>query len=100
MKCECGNEMKKARVEVVPGMLSEAYKCEKCGELEFTEKQMREALELKEKALELAVVRKIGLVGGSLVIRIPKPVKKALNLKKGEPVKITVERKRMIIQPA
>jgi len=99
MKCECGEVMEKKRVEVA-GILSEGYQCPKCGEVEFTEKQMRKILAQKEKLLKIAVTRKIGLVGGSLVIRIPKSVEEALNLEKGEDVKIIVEDKKMIIHPA
>ncbi len=98
MKCECGEVMEKKRVEVA-GILSEGYKCPKCGEVEFTEKQMRKMLAQKEKLLKIAVTRKIGQVGGSLVLRIPRSVEEALNLEKGEDVKIIVENKKMIVQP-
>ena len=39
----------------------------------------------------ILVVRKIGEVGGSLVIRIPKPVENKMKLKSGEEVSLTVE---------
>jgi len=45
------------------------------------------------------VTRKIGQVGGSLVLRIPRSVEEALNLEKGEDVRIMVENKKMIVQP-
>jgi len=35
MKCECDGEMKREKVEVFRGMLSEGYKCQKCGALDF-----------------------------------------------------------------
>jgi len=50
MKCECGEVMGKKRVEVA-GILSEGYKCPKCGEVEFTEKQMREMLRLSPPSI-------------------------------------------------
>ena len=51
--CECGGKMSLAEVEVSPGIKSGAYKCEKCGEKEFDEEQMREALRKKKSLSRL-----------------------------------------------
>lgn len=98
MKCECGGEMKIEKVEVFPGLFSAGYKCQKCGEVEFNEEQMRKALEIKEKAIKIMVKRKLGRVGGSLVLRIPKEVEESLKLKSGKDVRIIVEKKKIIIE--
>ena len=100
MKCGCGEKMVKKKIEITRGLNAEGFKCQKCGETEFTENQMREALAIKEKALSLAVKRKLGMLGGSLILRIPKDVKEAMSLRKGEEVKIIVENKRMIVRSA
>ena len=97
--CECGGKMNLAEVEISPGIESEAYKCEKCGETEFTEEQMRKALQKKEKAIKIVVTRKIGEIGGSLVIRIPKSVENQMNLKSGREVNLIVEKNKIIIEP-
>ncbi len=99
MKCECGGKMKLAEVEVVSGIKSQAYKCEKCGEVEFTEEQVRKALQKKEKAIKIVVTRKLGEVGGSLVLRIPKSVENHMKLKNGEEVNIIVEKNKIVIEP-
>ncbi len=74
------------------------YTCE-CGNTEFTEEQMRDALRKKEKAIKIVVTRKIGEIGGSLVIRIPKSVENQMKLKSGEEVNLTVEKNKIIIEP-
>jgi|SRR3989344_3755056 len=98
MKCECGGDMKIEKVEIFHGTLSEGYKCPKCEKIEFTEEQLRKAVALKEKAIEIIVKRKLGRVGESLVLRIPKSVEESLKLKSGKDVKIIVENKKMIVQ--
>jgi hypothetical protein len=98
--CECGGELELTDVEVTPGIKSQAYKCGKCGEIEFTEEQMRKALQKKEKAIKVMVTRKIGEVGGSLVLRIPKSVENQMKLKRGEEVNLRVEKNKLIVEPA
>lgn len=85
-------------IEVMPSLLSEGYKCQKCGDTEFTEEQMRSALKKKEKAIKLMVTRKLGSVGGSLVLRIPNSAIKAMNLKSGKEVRILLESKKLIVE--
>ena len=97
--CECGGEMSLTEVEIASGIKSAGYKCKKCGEIEFTEEHMREALRKKEKAIKTVVTRKIGEIGGSLVIRIPKSVENQMKLKSGKEVNLTVEKNRIIIEP-
>ncbi len=98
-KCECGGEMKLADVEILSDVKSDAYKCNKCGEIEFTEEQMRKALQKKEKAIKVMVTRKLGEIGGSLVLRIPKAVEQQMKLKAGEEVSVMVEKNKIIIEP-
>lgn len=99
IKCECGGQMKLARIEVMPDLFSEGYKCSKCGETEFTEEQMRKALKKKEQAIKLMVTRRLGMIGGSLVLRIPKSVSSKMNLKTGEEVRVIIENNKMVIEP-
>ena len=91
--------MKISKIEIMSGLFSEGYKCKKCGEVEFTEEQMRKALKAKEKVIKLMVTRKLGTIGGSLVLRIPKSVSTKMNLKSGEEVRVIVEKNKMIIEP-
>ena len=49
--------MAATELEVIPGLFSEGYKCQKCGNTEFTEEHMRSALKKKEKAIKLMVTR-------------------------------------------
>ncbi len=91
--------MKLARIEVMPDLFSEGYKCSKCGDTEFTEEQMRKALKKKEQAIKLMVTRKLGTIGGSLMLRIPKSVSSKMNLKSGKEVRVIVENDKMIVEP-
>lgn len=88
-----------AEVEIASGIKSEAYKCVKCGETEFTGEQMRKALRKREKTIKTVVTRKIGEIGGSLVIRIPKSVENQMKLKSGREVNLIVEKDKIIIKP-
>ena len=99
MECECGGEMRIEKLEVMPDLFSEGFKCEKCGGIEFTEEQMRKALRAKEKAIKLMVTRKLGTIGGSIVLRIPRSVLAEMKLKSGEEVRIVVEKNKMIVEP-
>ena len=99
IKCDCGGKMLLEEIEIMPGLLSGGYKCKKCGDTEFTEEQMRSALKKKEKAIKLMVTRRLGKVGGSLVLRIPNSATKAMNLKSGKEVRILLESKKLIIEP-
>lgn len=99
IKCECGGKMVKSQIEIVPDLFSLGYKCSKCGEIEFTEEQMRKALRAKEKAIKIMVTRKLGMVGESLVLRIPKDVSETMHLKEGEEVRVMVENNKIIVEP-
>ena len=99
IKCDCGGEMQISKIEIMPDLFSEGYKCRTCGEVEFTEEQMRKALKAKENAIKLMVTRKLGTIGGSLVLRIPKSVSTKMKFKSGEEVRVIVEKNKMIIEP-
>jgi len=99
IKCDCGGTLVLKKLEIMPDLFSEGYKCQKCGDTEFTEEQMRSALKKKEKAIKLMVTRKLGRVGGSLILRIPNSATKAMNLKSGKEVRVLIESKKMIIEP-
>lgn len=49
MKCECGDTMVLTKLEIMPDLFSKGYKCQKCGETEFTEGQMRNSLKKKKR---------------------------------------------------
>ncbi|MBI5061571.1 MAG: AbrB/MazE/SpoVT family DNA-binding domain-containing protein [Candidatus Aenigmarchaeota archaeon] len=98
IRCECGGTMKRTRIEIMPDLFSEGYKCAKCGETEFTEEQMRKALRVKEKAIKIMVTRRLGMVGESVILRIPKEVTERMNLKEGEEVRVIVENNKMIVE--
>ncbi|MBI2583727.1 MAG: AbrB/MazE/SpoVT family DNA-binding domain-containing protein [Candidatus Aenigmarchaeota archaeon] len=99
IKCDCSGYMKPSNVEIMHGLFSEGYKCEKCGEVEFNGEQMRKALRKKEEAIKMVVTRRLGMVGGSLILRIPKHVESEMKFKDGEEVRVIVEKNKMIIEP-
>ncbi|MBI1971682.1 MAG: AbrB/MazE/SpoVT family DNA-binding domain-containing protein [Candidatus Aenigmarchaeota archaeon] len=103
MKCVCGGEAERVKLEVKPYGVSigyyPGYRCNKCGEEWFDEKTA-EDIEQKAKKLGLFGLEtkgKVGVAGNSLVVRVPKHVAKFLGLKKGSIVRVEPEGKDKII---
>ncbi len=103
MKCVCGGEAQRVRLEVKPYGVSiggyPGYKCEKCGEEWFDEKTA-DGIELKTRKTGLFGLEakgKVGVAGNSLIVRVPKHMAKFLGIKKGSLVKVGPEGKDKLI---
>ena len=93
---KCNQEMKEVLLpryeydEGLPLHNVNAYRCNKCNKIFFTEEQARQmearANELKE--YEFGFERKLNISGRGLVVGIPKQLADCMNLKKGQTVKI------------
>ena len=105
VKCVCGSEAQRVKLEVKPYGVSigsyQGYKCEKCGE-EWFEEKTAEEIEIKAKKLGLFGLEaksKVGVAGNSLVVRVPKHMAKFLGIKKGSLVKVEPDGKdRLIVE--
>lgn len=100
---ECGEKMKDKMVEyflygIKIGTFP-AKVCEKCNETYFSEETSKKITQItKQKSLwGLQAKTKIGKVGTTLDIRLPKKIIGFLNLKKGEEVTIYPESKNKLV---
>ncbi len=89
MKCvKCGKTAKAAKLKF-QGRSIDGWKC-KCGESYFNPEQAQRIL-LLNKIRKEAFRVKVGKVRSNLIVRIPKRISEALDLKDGAEVTLKVE---------
>ncbi len=99
MKCyKCGKNM-----EYIKGMkfnesIIDGWKCS-CGEIYYNPEQAQKIL-LLNKLKKESIRARLGRVRSNLILRLPKDVENALNLKKGEEVLIKIEGRGFKTMPA
>ena len=76
----------------------DGWKCS-CGETYYEPEGAQRILLLNKLKKEILQV-KLGQIKSNLILRLPKEVERALNLEKGEEVKIKIEGKTLKIIPA
>lgn len=83
----------KTKDRVAEGVFVDAYQCDKCSEIAYTEEVMR-----KVEAMQRgdAVVRSLMKIGSSLAVSIPLEIVKRLKLKPKEKVYITSKGNKII----
>jgi hypothetical protein len=81
MKCSCGAlaQPKKIKIE---GFGVRAWKCPKCKE-EYIDSGDAEFVLMMKKMQKKAVTAKIGVLGDSFIVRIPKEIAEMLKLTRG-----------------
>ena len=87
----CGTPMKKEQREIQKGIFALVDVCPKCKDEWIDEKGYEE--------LYYLFTRKTFKLGGSLAIRIPKELARAIGLKEGTEVKLAVKDKKLVIDP-
>jgi len=93
MKCPiCETPMKKEKREIQKGIFATVEVCPKCEDEWIDEKGY--------EALYNLFMRKTFKIGGSLAIRIPKEIANVVGLKEGAEVRLGVEKKKIVIEPA
>ncbi len=93
MKCPiCETPIKKEKRELQKGIFALVEVCPKCEDEWIDEKGY--------EALYNLFTRKTFKIGGSLAIRIPKEIANVVGLKEGAKVKLGVEKKKIVIEPA
>ena len=98
LRCMCGKTAKRMKNLRLNEHTLDGWKCS-CGELYFDPEQAQRIL-LLNKLKKEAVRVKLGKIRSNLILRLPKSVEQALNLKKGEDVLIRIEEKGLRIEAA
>lgn len=88
MKCSCG-EIANLTYTNIDGYKIKAWKCEVCGE-EYLDSADAEFLLLMKKLKKKPHSAKVGLLGESYIIRIPKEIVEYMHIEKGEETKISL----------
>lgn len=99
MHCwKCNKNMKKIK-DKFHGFEINAWKCPKCKEIIYDEKDIQPILQynkLKEKRKELIVT--VGVLGKSKVFRVPKVVEQLYRINKGDKLIFELEPKEISIK--
>lgn len=96
MKCQkCNKQMSYQKGMQFNGYEIDGWKCQ-CGEIYYEPQQAHKIL-LLNKLRKEAIRAKLGRIKSNLIIRVPKEIETALNLKTGEAVFIKVEKGKMEI---
>jgi len=87
-KCTKYNHLMKKKLVTMEGMAVRSWECLKCSEVVLHPEDAQKMLTLNKMRKGVSV--KIGELGSSLVVRIPKELVSIYNLSKGEEIKIKV----------
>jgi len=90
--CEKG-KLHRIQHEAEPGIFVEAFQCEACREIEFTEAIVRKLQAMRRGASHM---RSLIKVGSSLALSIPKEIVDKLHLKPKEKVYVTTKGNQII----
>lgn len=82
MKCACGALAQPTRIKI-DGYGVRAWKCPKCKE-EYLDSGDAEFLLIMKKLQKKGITAKIGVLGNSFIVRIPKEIAEILKLAKGK----------------
>ena len=90
MKCVCGKIADYKKGLKFNGFRVDGWVCKSCKEVYYHPEQIQKIL-LMKKLEKQKLITKLGQIRSNLILRIPKDVGEALNLKKGEEVAIKIE---------
>lgn len=82
IKCSCGANAKPFMTDF-EGFEVNGWKCEKCKEEYLDPRELNPILKLKKLEKENTLKAKVGVVGNSYTIRVPKPLIDAYHVRKG-----------------
>ena len=88
MKCSCGKIAEQTHINI-EGYKIKAWICKTCGE-EYLDSADAEFLLLSKKMKKEPHTAKVGVLGDSYIIRIPKEIVEFMHIKKGEEAKISL----------
>ena len=96
LKCPCGKKAKYYKNLSFNGHKLDGWSCAFCGE-EYYNPQKVEQILLINKLKKIIYHLKLSKVKSNLILRIPKEMSDALQLKKGEEVNVQLDDKERII---
>ncbi|MBU2638840.1 MAG: AbrB/MazE/SpoVT family DNA-binding domain-containing protein [Nanoarchaeota archaeon] len=97
IECACGGRAGEFFTDF-HGFKVRGWKCRKCREEFLDPRGVAPILKLNKLIKENALKTKIGVVGNSMTLRIPKPLAEAYNLHKGEVVDYVLEKEGFMVK--
>ncbi len=94
MKCECGGEFEPYE-ENIDGISIDCLKCNSCGKILYTSKQMKDFMSMKTMIKKTTTKRKIIVLGHSYAITLPKSLEK-IGLTAGQRVSMRMTGKKTL----
>jgi hypothetical protein len=88
MECVCGEIAKESHTNI-EGYKVRSWKCKKCGE-EYIDSGDAEFVLLASKTRKHPIKARVGVLGESYIIRIPKEIAELMHIAKGKVAKITL----------
>ncbi|UCE72939.1 MAG: AbrB/MazE/SpoVT family DNA-binding domain-containing protein [Methanomassiliicoccales archaeon] len=92
MECNCGELTKESHTNI-QGYRVKSWKCPKCGE-EYIDSSDAEYVLLAGKTQKIPIRVRIGVLGESFIIRIPREIVDLMHITRGNVVTITVAGRR------
>jgi len=89
MRCACGQMAKPTRIKI-EGFGVRAWKCPKCKE-EYIDSGDAEFVLLMKKMQKKAVTAKFGVLGDSIILRIPKEIAETLKMTRGKKARMSLD---------
>lgn len=97
MHCwKCNKNMKRIK-DTFQGFEVEAWKCPNCKEVIYDQEVIQPILQYNKLRKEKLTV-KVGTLGKSKMLRIPKVIEKIYDIRRGERLTLGLEPKRIIIE--
>ncbi|MBI2652779.1 hypothetical protein HYX00_04910 [Candidatus Woesearchaeota archaeon] len=73
------------------GFRVDGWKCPKCGDIVYDEEDIQPILKYNKIKSSKKIASKIGVLGNSKIIRIPKTIEQIYNLTKGKEIEFELE---------
>ena len=77
LKCKCDGKYKKTKYYDEAGFVVDCFKCNKCNDVIFSEKQAEDFIKLRDLNKKIQSKRKIVRVGSSIASLLPKKIQEA-----------------------
>ena len=92
---KCGSVMRKKTFKMT-GFDVRGWECPKCGEVLYMGDDLNKVL--VENKLKRGIPVKVGILGNSFVMRIPKEVSSAFDIRKGKEVIFRIKDKELVVE--
>jgi len=86
----CENEMKRIK-DKFQGFNVNAWKCGKCNEVIYDEEDIQPILKFNKLKSAKKVISKVGVLGKSKILRIPRSIEQIYDITKGKKIEFELE---------